>query len=348
MICSSVLRHVMMGSSPEQQQDVESHLATCKSCREELGERLGAAVQGALERVPAPGDRGWELFWQAARKGALAMPPLGAVETSSNGHSRHPTGAVANMLFPDEPPVVERTASVAVAPMARVAAVALGVGLVSLAAGYFWGSRNERIVTKTVEVIREVPARPSHAVVPAPVQHEDASLPAVVVEQARPRHGEANPLPTRPTREAKTGVAPVAEPTPSAKSAPAKPQDELESLLAGAIPAREAAPKAKAEQPASNQNVELATALTKQQIQSAMAKVQTRVHGCAEQNGVIGQGMVEVRFTIAPSGRVTAARPAGKFASTPVGNCVSEIVKSVAFPSFVGDPQPVAYVLPLR
>jgi hypothetical protein len=48
-------------------------------------------------------------------------------------------------------------------------------------------------------------------------------------------------------------------------------------------------------------------------------------------------GAVKVQMVIEPTGRVSSARPQGKYAGTPVGVCVAAKVRSFRFPQFSGD-----------
>ena len=59
-------------------------------------------------------------------------------------------------------------------------------------------------------------------------------------------------------------------------------------------------------------------------------------------------GTVTVRFTIQPSGSVGGAQVTGGFAGTPVGGCVSRVVRGLRFPSFSGSPITITFPFVLR
>lgn len=385
--------------------DVESHLRTCVSCREELRDRLGSEVVG--ESLPEPGDRHWETFWKAAEGKVMSMPTIGMVTTTRNGKSTHGPTAVAAILFPDEPNIIKSSAAAAAAaasPATAVEGPSRGsilaiVAITALAAfGAGWAGKaflaaqavaeSQAREARARETATIAEARSVAAQAPAPVADPmavpvapagDAALAVAPTDSAdsaavagAPTEGTtAGTSDSRRKSRAKSSDkepgasasadtedgAPAAAPT-EGKPAPAAgapaaggKSDDLESLLEGAVTQKEAGgTPAKEEEPAKDTSgdLDLSTGLAKKQIQSVMARVQPKVRACAAEHEVEGPGnVVDVRFTVAPSGRVSAAKLAGKYKGTPVGNCVLEAVKELTFPSFVGEPQSVSYPLPL-
>ena len=71
--------------------------------------------------------------------------------------------------------------------------------------------------------------------------------------------------------------------------------------------------------------------LTQSDIVRAMKGVQPRVQACANQFKVPGTAMATI--SIAPGGKVSAAKVTGKFAGTPTGSCVESAAKSAKFPA---------------
>ncbi len=62
-------------------------------------------------------------------------------------------------------------------------------------------------------------------------------------------------------------------------------------------------------------------------VKSALPKVAA----CGKKTGQTG--MISMGWTIAPSGKVTTATPKDKFAGTPTGSCVTDVVKGLKFPA---------------
>ena len=151
----------------------------------------------------------------------------------------------------------------------------------------------------------------------------------------------------------------AAAPTPAPKPAasPKKGSDELDDLLSGAVkpgsipaPSRRGAPAAQASdnEDSGGGGSSLPAQLSRSQIQSGMAGTKSKCAACYEQYRV--PGVVNVKITIGPNGRMSSSSVSGKFAGTPTGSCVEKAVKSARFDAFSGPPMQLDYpvILPVR
>ena len=110
----------------------------------------------------------------------------------------------------------------------------------------------------------------------------------------------------------------------------------IELLLAVAFCCAACAPKHKP----------VAAKLPYPEIQQGMERLREPVHRCYERYKVEGHAQVTLR--IEPDGRVSKARLGGKFAGTPSGECVRELVLGARFTPFKGEPVVIQYPLLLR
>jgi hypothetical protein len=132
-------------------------------------------------------------------------------------------------------------------------------------------------------------------------------------------------------KEAKSepGKAPEPVAAPKAPEAPkpvAKPKakDDLDALLDGAAGNTASVKSSKSEKK------DLPETLSQSVIQSTLKGVSL---GSCKAEGATG--IVNVRLTIAGSGKVTSSAPQGGAAG---GECVAKAVKGARFPEFSGDP----------
>jgi hypothetical protein len=132
---------------------------------------------------------------------------------------------------------------------------------------------------------------------------------------------------------------PVVAAAPAKPVEPARPKatDSIDDLLAAAGGGKKAAPKeeAPARRPAAETPAAEAKALDKTDIVRGMTPVNNKARECFAQFKV--PGMVNLKITVAPSGKVTSVAAGGKFAGTPSGDCVETAAKTAAkFPASAG------------
>jgi len=341
MDCSKVRQHLDRMKSgeldPETRHSVDQHLAGCSDCRSLLS------------------------------TATVAQPPAGGSE------------AVAAVLFPEELAGVPRGWVYAVGALASSTVV------LAVAVGYLLSRTAPAEATQTPRSVRVAqidpePARPERPAAaaenkapPAPTPPEESAAPEPeAAPQAAPEApttvAPATPTPSvKPAAKAAkppartNGTAPEpaasasppkeATPPPAAKPSepapadepPPKPKDEIEKLLFEAAGTTGKAPPVKDENPPEATD---ATGLTRKQVMDVMNSIQGEVHQCSVDTGK--KGIVNIRATIVPSGRVRTVRVTGMFAGTPAGDCVAKAVRSAVFPTFVGQPQPVNYPVALR
>jgi predicted Zn finger-like uncharacterized protein len=88
--------------------------------------------------------------------------------------------------------------------------------------------------------------------------------------------------------------------------------------------------------------------LGKSEVQRVIRGAYGRVSACNANQADKKSGTVTVRFTIQPSGSVGGAQVTGGFAGTPVGGCISRVVRSLRFPRFDGRPLTITFPFRLR
>lgn len=88
------------------------------------------------------------------------------------------------------------------------------------------------------------------------------------------------------------------------------------------------------------------TALDSKDIKAGMSSVAGKAQSCFDQHGVAG--LVKVKATVDPSGKVTKVDATGEFAGTPTGACVAGHVKSASFASWTGAPMTINYGFTLQ
>lgn len=79
-------------------------------------------------------------------------------------------------------------------------------------------------------------------------------------------------------------------------------------------------------------------------LQASVHKVRTQIADCLAGK----KGMVQVRITVAGSGKVTAATTLGQHAGSDVGGCVEGVVRSMTFPPFDGPPRTIDFPFIMR
>jgi TonB family protein len=100
-----------------------------------------------------------------------------------------------------------------------------------------------------------------------------------------------------------------------------KPIDDLDKLFA--------VPKAKSDRSTKvSPQLNVPQRLTRPQVKVGMQAVAAKVQRCGQGKG----GTVNLKVTIAPSGRVTKAMVAGHHAGTPAGTCAARAVRRAKFP----------------
>jgi hypothetical protein len=138
-------------------------------------------------------------------------------------------------------------------------------------------------------------------------------------------------------KDSKKGAGAASDDGPDKKSDSAKPakgdmNDLLDSVTGGVE-----------EGPAETEKKVLSKkSLDRGDVATAMGAVRSRAGACHDKEGATGQ--VKIRFTVAPSGKVSSAKATGKFAGTPTGSCVAAAVKGATFPAFDG--RPMAFTFP--
>jgi hypothetical protein len=313
---------------------VEEHLAGCADCKARLAPATlampsSAAVQAVLFPEEIAGvPRGWvytvvslgsaTLALSIAVVYLMAQPATASATGESARDERRPAreAPVAEALVEREPASAEPARiELAAAPEAPTPAPASATAA-------------------------PAPA-PSSAASVEPSAARDSSAP-----KARAKAGGETSAPApAASAPAATAAAPdppkAAAPEAPAAQAPPKPKDEIEKLLFEAAgPAVEAPPVKE------DKSGDEATGLTRSQVMDVMNSLQDKVHECAVQTGK--SGTVQVTATVVQTGRVKSVRIAGMFAGTPAGDCVATVVRGAVFPTFVGQPQPVNYPVPLR
>jgi hypothetical protein len=303
---------------------VEEHLARCADCRATLGPATvamsgSAAVSAVLFPEEIAGvPRGWVYTTGALATSTLALAvAVGYLLAQPGGVAASPAPRVRTHVAaapPAEPAVAE-------APVAATAPAA----------------------EPAPAVAPPAPTPPPESS-PAPVA---TKAPPAGTQNSRPHARGAQPSsapePASPASAQEPARA-AAPPAPAApEPTPAKPRDEIDKLLVEAAGNVTAPPPVKEEKAPQADD---ASVLTRQQVMDAMSAIQPQVHECATLTGKTG--IVDIKATIVPSGRVRTVRVAGMFAGTPAGDCVSKAVRGAQFPTFVGQPQPVNYPVPLR
>jgi len=302
---------------------VEEHLAGCADCKARLAPATvampgSAAVNAVLFPEEIAGvPRGWVYTVAALGSATLALSLavlylLARPATASDeepGEPRH----VARREVPSAPEPPAAPEPVMAAEPASVAP----------------------------QVVAAAPAVPA----PGEAPRSEPAVAGASAAKARPKASGAgdSPAPAAAPAPAPEPAAPatVAAPQPAAEPEPsAKPKDEIDALLFEAAGAVTAPP------PVKEEKSDEATGLTRSQVVDVMNSIQDKVHACAAQTGK--SGTVQITATIVPSGRVKSVRIAGMFAGTPAGDCVATAVRGAVFPTFVGQPQPVNYPVPLR
>lgn len=128
--------------------------------------------------------------------------------------------------------------------------------------------------------------------------------------------------------------------------------DAIDDILGGIgggkkPPASKEPAAAKKDPPAAAPPAAAPKKLDKAQVQRVIRGAYGRVAAC--NNGPDKKsGTVTVRFTIQPSGSVGGAQVTGGFAGTPVGGCVSRVVRGLRFPAFGGSPITITFPFVLR
>ncbi len=83
------------------------------------------------------------------------------------------------------------------------------------------------------------------------------------------------------------------------------------------------------------------TKITMTDVRKHVGGISGKVNGCYARYKQ--SGTAKIRFTVAPSGKVTKAYAKGAFKGTETGKCASHHVKKVKFPAFAGRPQSFTY-----
>lgn len=124
------------------------------------------------------------------------------------------------------------------------------------------------------------------------------------------------------------------------KAAPAKKKkkkpDTLEDLLSEASGVKEGKGKDKKKKPEAKAAPPSRTKIDSSEVRKAMNGLSGKTRACYEKYQQIG--MVLIRFSVAPSGKVTSSKASGKFKGTDTGKCVAAAVKRVKFDPFNGAP----------
>jgi predicted small lipoprotein YifL len=98
--------------------------------------------------------------------------------------------------------------------------------------------------------------------------------------------------------------------------------------------------------PASTASPTLKSRLEPGDIQSGMRVIKGRLAACYDEFKV--PGMVTIRIVIDPSGRVADATVTNRFAGTPTGDCIAEVVRRATFGPFRGSALTITYPVVLR
>jgi predicted Zn finger-like uncharacterized protein len=121
-------------------------------------------------------------------------------------------------------------------------------------------------------------------------------------------------------------------PPPPKKDKPAKPKDDLDSLL-------DSASSGSGGKPAKAEKKDLPEQLSMSQIQGALKKVDAS--SC---KGEGASGVIKIKLTIKGNGKADASSADGASG----GDCVAKAVKKTAFPEFSGDPMTLTYPFIIR
>jgi hypothetical protein len=125
---------------------------------------------------------------------------------------------------------------------------------------------------------------------------------------------------------AKTPSAPATK--PAARSLP-------EALLAGPVQKKVAAAGSKP----------LPKKLSPEQIAKKLGRIRSRARSCLQRFGFYNQFMRVQVVVRGATGRVTKVKPHGRFAGTPVGGCVRNIVRRLRLPRFSNPTQTLVLLL---
>lgn len=178
------------------------------------------------------------------------------------------------------------------------------------------------------------PDAKSDGVVPGGVPH-DAKSKVAKTTTKRSTARKGNPSKAKKASSAeKSEQAPATSKRESNKPKKKKP-DTLEELLNAAGGDSGTSKKADKKKPTAASKP-TRTKLDSNDVKQAIGKLKGKTQACYDKYKE--PGLVSVKFSVAPSGKVTTAAAKGKFKGTDTGNCVASAVKTAKFPAFNGAP----------